>query len=127
MEMLVYIFYVHLVYFTAIWYFSGYLVYFSQFWYVVARKIWKPGSESSCVRVRASGAKVKAAFRFSRLLRRTTEILKELCAREFHHIFPELGKMGTKTNFTIFFLSSARWIQKRISPFFPRARWYIEL
>jgi hypothetical protein len=42
-------FYVYLVYFTAICHilwpfglFSGYSVYFVQFWYVVARKIWQP-------------------------------------------------------------------------------------
>jgi hypothetical protein len=43
------IFYVHLVYFTAICHtlwtfdiFPGYLEYFFPFWYVVARKIWQP-------------------------------------------------------------------------------------
>jgi hypothetical protein len=43
------IFYVYLVYFTAIgnilWpfgIFCGHLVYFSPFWYIVKRKIWQP-------------------------------------------------------------------------------------
>jgi hypothetical protein len=42
------IFYIHLVYFTALWYIlwqfgtiCGYLVYFSMFLYVVPRKIWQ--------------------------------------------------------------------------------------
>jgi hypothetical protein len=55
--MLVYVYYGHLVYFTANWsilrligigilclfdLFYGYLVYLSTFWYVVPRKIWQP-------------------------------------------------------------------------------------
>jgi hypothetical protein len=43
------IFYVHLEYFTAMWYIlwpfgivSSYLAYFSPFWYIEARNIWQP-------------------------------------------------------------------------------------
>jgi hypothetical protein len=49
------IFYVHLVYFTAIWYnlwpfgiFVGYLVQFPPFWQVVPRKIRQPCTQTLC-------------------------------------------------------------------------------
>jgi hypothetical protein len=36
------VFYVHLAYFTAIWYILPVLVHLNQLWYFVSRKIWQP-------------------------------------------------------------------------------------
>jgi hypothetical protein len=45
-KMLIHIIYVHLEYFTAIWYilwpFGNAVVIYSTFWYFVTRKIWQP-------------------------------------------------------------------------------------